>query len=82
MLSLYPKMDKKLKKAWEMAESFAGTEPPNAAVKIGRIKSSQVPELEFTFYQDDLGNYYYQSNRQEVFEKEMKQAIKKNKKRR
>lgn len=61
-------MDEKLKKAWENAQSFEGSKPPNNAREIGRVSSRKAGGLIFIFYEDEKGNFWYQSSRQQAFE--------------
>lgn len=77
VLFFRPKMDEKLKKAWKNAESFEGPKPPNNAQEIGRVSSRKDGGLIFIFYEDEKGNFYYQSNRQKKFETEMTEKRKK-----
>ena len=76
VLFFRPKMDEKLKKAWENAKSFEGSKPPNNAKEIGRVSSRKVGGLIFIFYEDEKGNFWYQSNRQQRFETEMEKEKK------
>ena len=55
VLFFRPKMDEKLKKAWENAKSFEGSKPPNNAKEIGRVSSRKVGGLIFIFYEDEKG---------------------------
>lgn len=76
VLFFRPKMDEKLKKAWENAKSFEGSKPPNNAKEIGRVSSLKAGGLIFIFYEDEKGNFWYQSNRQQRFETEMEKKKK------
>ncbi len=61
------------KNAW----SFRGLVPPNKAEEIYReICAGTV----YIYYADDFGNYWYNTDRQIAFEKEMQEAQKKRKK--
>ncbi len=61
------------KNAW----SFRGLDPPNRAEEIYRETCAGTM---YIYYADAFGNYWYNTDRQIAFEKEMQEARKKRKK--
>lgn len=65
--------DRLLETARSEARSFPGLVPPNNAVLIGAVDTG---DDTYFYYQDDEGNFYYDSERMRRFETEMQERKK------